>query len=94
MVLPQQMSGQHKLWKLEKKIVERVGTSTRCDPLYHKKLRGQIVPRPRFDKLIDLRDYLLVQSERPAGWSVDRYPGHGDISSKPRVSYGRGARHE
>jgi len=30
---------------------------TRSDPLYHKKLRGQIAPKPRFDKLIDVRGY-------------------------------------
>ena len=68
--------------------------STRSDPLYHKRLRGQIAPNPRFVKMVDLRCYYLVQSERPASWSFDRYPGSGDISSKPRVSYGRGARRE
>jgi hypothetical protein len=30
---------------------------TRSDPLYHKKLRGQIAPKPRFVKMVDLRGY-------------------------------------
>jgi len=32
-------------------------TSTRSDPLYHKKLRDQIEPNPRFVKMVDLRGY-------------------------------------
>ena len=32
-------------------------TSTRSDPLYHTKLRLQIAPKPRFDKMIDVRAY-------------------------------------
>ena len=34
-----------------------VRPSTRSDPLYHKKLRGQIAPKPRFVKLVDLRGH-------------------------------------
>jgi len=30
---------------------------TRSDPLYHEKLMGQIAPKPRFFKMVDLRDY-------------------------------------
>jgi hypothetical protein len=45
--------------------------TTRSDPLYHKKLRRQTVPKPRFVKMVDLRGYELVQSERPAVWPVD-----------------------
>jgi hypothetical protein len=29
---------------------------TRSDPLYHKKLRGQIAPKSRFVEVVDLRD--------------------------------------
>jgi hypothetical protein len=48
--------------------------STRSDPLYHNKPRGQIAPEHRFFKMVDLGGYQLKQSESPAGWSVDRHP--------------------
>ena len=34
-----------------------IENTTRSDPLYHKKLRGQIAPRPRFVKMVDLKGY-------------------------------------
>jgi hypothetical protein len=52
--------------------------STRSDPLYHNKPRGQIAPEHRFFKMVDLGGYQLKQSESPAGWSVDRYPRNPD----------------
>jgi hypothetical protein len=48
-------------------------TRTRSDPLYHKKLRGQIAPKPRLLKIVEFGGYYLRQSESPGGWSVDRY---------------------
>ena len=32
-------------------------STTRSDPLYHKDLRGQFAPNPRFVKMVDLRGY-------------------------------------
>ena len=54
-----------------RKLVRRIEAgwliSTRSDPLYHKKLRGQIERKPQFVKMVDLRG-----SKRGTGQLVGR----------------------
>jgi len=45
------------IWEMTISIWDMLSLSTRCDPLYHKKLRGQLAPKPRFAKMVDLRGY-------------------------------------
>jgi hypothetical protein len=64
--------------------------TTRTEPLEHKKLRGQIAPKPRFVKLMcfDLRVRFRMQSESPVGGVSVSCSKIGNHSLKPHAYYG------
>jgi hypothetical protein len=77
---------------LARKVYSRANSypSTQSDLLNHKRLRGQIAPKPRFVKMVDFRGYQARQSESPVGrLSVGR-SWIGNLSLKPQISMVKG----